>query len=151
MKLDWVLPDRHVFPSIVATSAISMWTYQAFMVKRARDKANVKAPNVNGDEEFEKVLVSYQHTTEGLPSVLASSFLCSYFLCPKASLGLGLGWVLSRLVFSCNYCCNKEKDCSWMKCIHLALSHGCHIGLLLGSIFGIAVSLSNRHLLIKGA
>ncbi|EFA84254.1 putative MAPEG family protein [Heterostelium album PN500] len=112
--LNWVLPDRHVFPSIVAAGAVSMWHIQAFCVKKAREKANIPAPAVTGDEDLERTLVSYQHTAEGLAPVICTTYLCSYFTCPKTALILGSGWVLSRMFGSCKNFCDKEKDCKWM-------------------------------------
>eukprot|EP01133_Synstelium_polycarpum_P018238 gene18238-21822_t len=150
-QFSWILPDRILFPSVVAVGSITMWTIQALLVGRAREKFNVKAPNVTGDEEFERILQSYQHTTEGLGAIIPSSFIFSYFICPKASLGLGLGWITSRILASCKWVNDKEKDCDGLKKAHCVIGHGSQFALLIGSIFGIGMTFCHRCRVIKSA
>eukprot|EP01132_Coremiostelium_polycephalum_P006803 gene6803-8440_t len=143
-SLNWVLPDRMVFPSIVATAGIGLWTLQSYRLGVARQKYNVKAPIMTGDPEFEKIVHSYHNTVEALPAIIPSTFIFSYFISPKWALILGSSWIVSRMVYCCNYCCGKEKDCDLFRKLHVLIGHGSQFLLLAGSAFGIGVSIYNR-------
>ncbi|EGC38014.1 hypothetical protein DICPUDRAFT_97058 [Dictyostelium purpureum] len=143
-NLNWIYPDYIVFPSVVASLGITLWTCQAYQLGVMRKKYNVAAPHVQGDPEFERVAHEYQNTSEGLGAIIPSTYMFSYFISPKWSLVLGGAWLFSKLMNCCPYCCKKEKESECVKDAHVIISHTSSFILLGGSMFGIAISLINR-------
>ncbi|EGG19966.1 putative MAPEG family protein [Cavenderia fasciculata] len=136
--------ERFLYPSIVAVAGVALWSCQAYSVKRARDKCGIHAPAVIGDEELERTLVNYQHTTEALPAIIPMTYVFSALICPKRALILGLGWVATRLAFSCSCICGGHKENNCFKNLHMVVGHVSHFGLLFGSAYGVLEAVLKR-------
>lgn len=75
----------------------------AFLVGKQRAKHGVKAPTITGDAEFERAFRIHQNTVEQLVIFIPALWIFSYYVHDLTGAGLGLVFVISRLVYRQGY------------------------------------------------
>ncbi len=124
------------WPSLITALALLVYQVLAFNVGRARAKYKVPPPQMTGDPDFERVLRVQQNTLEQLVFFLPLLWLFSFYISPLWGAGVGAVWLVGRIVYAWGYYQAAEK-----RTIGFGISFISGIVLLLGSLFGIIVSL----------
>ena len=75
--------------------------YMAYMMLcgMARGKDTVVAPATSGDENFERAFRVQMNTLEQLMVTLPSLWICAYFFSPLWAAGLGVVFMIGRLLY----------------------------------------------------
>jgi glutathione S-transferase len=118
--------------SLVTILALFVFLVVTLNVGRARVKYGIKAPNVSGNLDFERVLRVQQNTLEQLILFLPALWIFSVFVSPIGATILGVVWIIGRIIYAWGYYQAAEK-----RRIGFAISTLATIVLLLGSLGGI--------------
>ncbi|WP_071188642.1 MAPEG family protein [Trichormus sp. NMC-1] len=124
------------FPSLVTVSALILYFVVTINVGRARAKYQVPVPQTTGNLDFERVLRVQQNTLEQLVLFLPALWLFSVYVSPIWGSVLGTTWIIGRIAYAWGYYQAAEK-----RVIGFAISSLSSIGLILGSLVGIILSL----------
>src|SRR5947209_2839590 len=92
-----------ILPALVTGLALVLYTVLGFNVGRARGRYNVSAPATQGDPGFERVYRVHQNTLEQLVLFLPALWLFSLFVSPLWGGGIGLIWILGRILYAWGY------------------------------------------------
>lgn len=103
----------------------------AFHVGQMRGKHAVKAPSVDGPDEFLRSFRVHQNTLEQLPVVVASMWMFAYLLSPTIAAAIGVVFFVSRLIYRSAYL----KDPA-SRGLGFGLGFLCTLALVLGSLGG---------------
>ncbi len=88
---------------IVVVLALIQFIVFGILVGRARGKYNVSAPATSGDPVFERYNRVHMTTLEQLAVFLPSIFIYSYVGSPAVAAGLGVVYLVGRLVYLRSY------------------------------------------------
>ena len=88
---------------IVVVLALIQFIVFGILVGRARGKYNVSAPATSGDPVFERYNRVHMNTLEQLAVFLPSIFIYSYVGSPAVAAGLGVVYLVGRLVYLRSY------------------------------------------------
>jgi glutathione S-transferase len=124
------------FPSLVTVSALILYFVVTINVGRARAKYQVPVPQTTGNLDFERVLRVQQNTLEQLVLFLPALWLFSVYVSPIWGSVLGTTWIIGRIAYAWGYYQAAEK-----RGVGFAISSLSSIGLILGSLVGIILSL----------
>ena len=91
------------WPSLITISALLLYFVITANVGRARDKYQIKPPQMIGNPEFERVLRVQQNTLEQLILFLPALWLFSYFVSPIWAAGIGILWIVGRILYAWGY------------------------------------------------
>ena len=122
--------------SLVTIAALIMFFVVTINVGRARAKYGIKAPEMAGNPDFERVVRVQQNTLEQLCLFLPALWIFAYFVSPIAAASLGAVWVIGRVIYAWGYYQASEK-----RGPGFAISALVTIILLLGSLVGIVSNL----------
>jgi glutathione S-transferase len=122
--------------SLVTIAALIMFFVVTINVGRARAKYGIKAPEMSGSPDFERVVRVQQNTLEQLSLFLPALWIFANFVSPIAAAGLGAVWVIGRIIYAWGYYQAAEK-----RGTGFAISSLATISLLLGSLIGIVLIL----------
>ncbi len=89
--------------SIIIVLALLEYILFSMLVGWARGKYNVAAPAVTGDPIFERFYRVQQNTLELLVVFIPSIAIFSYYVDPHIAAGLGVVFLLGRLVYLKQY------------------------------------------------
>ncbi|MBD2628419.1 MAPEG family protein [Trichormus variabilis] len=124
------------FPSLVTVSALILYFVVTINVGRARAKYQVPVPQTTGNLDFERVLRVQLNTLEQLALFLPALWLFSVYVSPIWGSVLGATWIIGRIAYAWGYYQAAEK-----RGVGFAISSLSSIGLILGSLVGIILSL----------
>jgi glutathione S-transferase len=122
--------------SLVTLSALILFFVVTINVGRARAKYGIKAPEMSGNPDFERVLRVQQNTLEQLVLFLPALWIFANFVNPIAAAGLGAVWVIGRIIYAWGYYQAAEK-----RGPGFGISVMATIVLILGSLVGIVLNL----------
>jgi glutathione S-transferase len=122
--------------SLVTIFALLVFIVVTINVGRARAKYGIKAPEMAGNPDFERVVRVQQNTLEQLSIFLPALWIFANFVNPIAAAGLGAVWVIGRIIYAWGYYQAAEKRGPGFGISFLAT-----IVLILGSLVGIVLSL----------
>ena len=122
--------------SLVTVAALIVYFVVTVNVGRARMKYQVMPPQMSGNPDFERVVRVQQNTLEQLILFLPAVWLFSIFTNPIWGAGIGLVWVVGRIIFAWGYYQAAEK-----RTAGFAISTLATLTLLLGTLVGIVLSL----------
>jgi glutathione S-transferase len=88
---------------VVTVLALIVYMYFSFNVGLSRAKYGVEAPAVSGHPEWERMFRVQQNTVEQLIIFLPAIWLCGSFANPMLAAGLGLVFVVGRLLYGAAY------------------------------------------------
>ncbi|SDO37655.1 MAPEG family protein [Afipia sp. GAS231] len=97
------------FTALVTCLAILVYAYASILVSQARGKFGVKLPAISGTPDFERVFRAQMNTLEWLPMFLPSLWLFAIYIGDTFAAGLGLVWVIGRVLYVHGYAQAVEK------------------------------------------
>jgi glutathione S-transferase len=122
--------------SLVTIAALIVFFVVTINVGRARAKYGIKAPEMSGNPDFERVLRVQQNTLEQLSIFLPALWIFANFMNPIAAASLGAVWVVGRIIYAWGYYQAAEK-----RGPGFGISTMATIILILGSLVGIGLNL----------
>jgi glutathione S-transferase len=97
------------YTALVTLLIAALMFYTGIRVGRARIAYGVKAPAITGHPEFERAYRAQMNTLEWLPIVLPSMWLLAIYANDRAAAGLGVVWIIGRIVYVHGYARAAEK------------------------------------------
>jgi glutathione S-transferase len=122
--------------SLVTIAALIVFFVVTINVGRARAKYGIKAPEMSGNPDFERVLRVQQNTLEQLSIFLPALWIFANFVNLIAAASLGAVWVVGRIIYAWGYYQAAEK-----RGPGFGISTMATIILILGSLVGIGLNL----------
>ncbi len=119
--------------AIVVLLALLEYLFFGLRVGAARAKYGVKAPAITGDPAFERYFRIHQNTLENLVVFIPAIWLFGLYISPIWAAGIGLVFVIARLLYYLGYAVAPEKRAAgfgigWLACVVLV------IGALVGAV-----------------
>lgn len=119
--------------TIVVLLALLEYLFFGLRVGAARAKYGVKAPAITGDPAFERYFRIHQNTLENLVVFIPAIWLFGLYISPLWAAGIGLVFVIARLLYYLGYAAAPEKRAAgfgigWLACVVLV------IGALVGAV-----------------
>lgn len=93
----------YYYSPAVTLLAVAMYFFFATRVAAARGKYGVKLPATVGDPDFERIYRVHINTLEWLPTFLVPLWLCAIYLDDRIAAGLGLVWIVGRILYFTGY------------------------------------------------
>lgn len=126
-----------LFPSLVTVLTLLLFFVLTANVGRARVKYKVLPPQTSGDPDFERVFRVQQNTLEQLIMFLPSLWLFSLFVSPIWGAGIGVLWIIGRILYAWGYYQAAQK-----RVIGFGINALSLLVLLIGSLVGIIKSFT---------
>ena len=95
--------------ALVTVLAICLYFYMGLRVGLSRTKYNIPAPAMTGDPTFERMNRVHMNTLEGMPIFLPLLWLFATYYGDAIAAGLGLVWVIGRVIFMVGYTADAAK------------------------------------------
>jgi uncharacterized membrane protein YecN with MAPEG domain len=127
----------HRWTALVTLLALLVYFWMSLQVGQARGRCGIKPPAMTGDARLERAVRVHYNTLEWLPIFLASLWLFAIYWNERVAAGLGIVWVVGRLLYSAGYMADPAKRSTGFL-IQLA---ACAV-LLFGAIGRIVYSLA---------
>jgi glutathione S-transferase len=99
----------HRWTALVTLLALLVYFWMSVQVGRARGKSGINAPAMTGDPLLERAVRVQSNTLEWLPIFLASLWLFAIYWDELVGAGLGIVWIIGRLVYSAGYMADPAK------------------------------------------
>jgi glutathione S-transferase len=128
---------QHRWTAIVTLLTLLVYFGMVMQVGRARSKSGIDAPTMTGHPLLERAVRVQSNTLEWLPIFLASLWLFAIYWNELIAAGLGIVWIIGRLVYSVGYMANPAKRSTGFLIQFLA-----NVILLLGALGKIIYSLA---------
>ncbi|WP_170287257.1 MAPEG family protein [Halioglobus maricola] len=87
------------YVAIVTMLMLIQYTAYTLLCGFARGKDTVVAPATSGDEKFERAFRVQMNTLEQMAVTLPAMWVCAYFFSPLWAAGLGVVFMLGRLIY----------------------------------------------------
>jgi glutathione S-transferase len=97
------------FTAVVTCLAILFYFFTTVKVGKARATFGVKAPATSGHPEFERMFRVQMNTLEWMPIFLPSLWLFAIYISDPIAAGLGLVWIVGRILYMTGYVQAPEK------------------------------------------
>ncbi len=123
--------------AIVTLLALLAYFWMSLQVGRARSKSGINPPTMTGDPSLERAIRVQSNTLEWLPIFLASLWLFAIYWNALVAAGLGVIWIIGRLIYSVGYMADPAKRSTGFLIQFLATAV-----LLLGALGKILYSLA---------
>jgi len=95
--------------AIVTLLALLPYVWMVMRVGGARRKSGTAAPAMSGDPMLERYLRVQGNTLEWLPIFLGSLWLFAHYWGDLVAAGLGLVWIVGRILYAVGYSAAAEK------------------------------------------
>ncbi len=128
---------EHRWTALVTIVALLVYFWMSLQVARARGKCGIHPPAMTGDQVMERAIRVQSNTLEWLPIFLAGLWLFALYWNEMVAAGLGVVWIVGRLIYSAGYMADPAKRSTGFLIQILA----CMV-LLLGAFGKIAYSLA---------
>lgn len=93
----------HSYVALVTIGALLVYFWMSLRVAGARRKTGIQAPAMTGDPLLERNIRVHYNTLEWLPIFLVSLWLFAIFWNDLWAAGLGVVWILGRIVYALGY------------------------------------------------
>jgi glutathione S-transferase len=100
---------EHRWTAVVTLLALLVYFWMGLQVGRARGKSGIAAPAMTGDPLLERAVRVHYNTLEWLPIFLASLWLFAIYWNELVAAGLGVVWILGRVVYATGYMADPGK------------------------------------------
>ena len=97
------------YTSLVTLLAVVLYFWTGLAVAKARQKFGVMVPQTSGHADFERVFRVQQNTLEWMPIFLPLLWLFAIYVGDIYAAGLGLIWIVGRLIYIRGYSESAEK------------------------------------------
>ncbi len=128
---------EHRWTAVVSLLALLVYFWMSLRVARARGKSGISPPAMTGDPLLERAVRVQSNTLEWLPIFLVSMWLFAIYWNELVAAGLGIVWIVGRLVYSAGYMADPAKRSTGFLIQLLASAV-----LLLGALGRIVYSLA---------
>jgi glutathione S-transferase len=128
---------EHRLTALVTILALLLYFTMSLQVGRARGKSGIQPPAMTGDPMLERAIRVHINTLEGLPLFLAGLWLFAIYWNDLVAAGLGIVWIIGRLLYSSGYMADPDKRSTGFLIQFLATAV-----LLLGAFGKIVYSLA---------
>lgn len=99
----------HSLVAIVTLLSLILYFAMGLGVARARQKSGIQAPAMTGDPVLERTIRVQANTLEWLPIFLVSLWLFALYWNDLVAAGLGLVWIVGRLLYGRGYVADPAK------------------------------------------
>ena len=106
------------------------------MVGKSRGETGIKAPQIIGDEKFERVFRVQQNTLEQLIIFYPALWIFGYYVSATIGASLGVAFLIGRIMYARGYVKDPNKRAPGFILGSLAL-----LGLILGGLIGVGLRL----------
>jgi glutathione S-transferase len=100
---------EHRWTALVTLLVLLVYFWMSLQVGRARGKSGINAPAMTGDPLLERAVRVHYNTLEWLPIFLVSLWLFAIYWNELVAAGLGIVWIIGRLVYSAGYMADPAK------------------------------------------
>ena len=99
----------HSYVALVTIVALLTYMWMTVRVGQARKASGIAAPAMTGDPVLERNIRVHYNTLEALPVFLTSLWLFAIYWNDLIAAGLGLVWVIGRVVYALGYVADPGK------------------------------------------
>jgi len=99
----------HNYTALVTIASLLLYFWMSLRVGQARGKFNIDAPATTGHPEFERHFRVHGNTGEWLFIYLPSLWLFSYYVNDLVAAGVGLVWIVGRVLYMTGYVQDPKK------------------------------------------
>lgn len=103
---------EHRWTAVVTLLSLLVYFWMSTQVARARGKSGISPPAMTGDPVLERAVRVQSNTLEWLPIFLVSLWLFAIYSNELVAAGLGLVWIIGRLVYAIGYMADPAKRSS---------------------------------------
>ncbi|MFZ6849279.1 MAPEG family protein [Undibacterium sp. RuRC25W] len=121
-----------LWTSWISVVVFAMYFWTIVIVGKARGKYGVKAPSVDGPEEFLRALRVQANTVEQLIFFFPALWLCAIWFSDHAAAIAGALWVVGRIAYALGYLKDPSKRASGF-----AVSVLASLALWMGAVIGL--------------
>jgi uncharacterized membrane protein YecN with MAPEG domain len=100
---------EHRWTALVTLLALLVYFWMGLQVGRARGKSGINPPAMTGDPLLERAVRVQTNTLEWLPIFLVSLWLFAIYWNELVAVGMGIVWIIGRLVYSAGYMADPAK------------------------------------------
>jgi glutathione S-transferase len=100
---------EHRWTALVTILALLVYFEMGLQVARARGKSGIEAPAMTGDPMLERANRVHVNMLEWLPIFLAALWLFAIYWNELVAAGLGIVWIIGRLIYSAGYMADPAK------------------------------------------
>jgi glutathione S-transferase len=100
---------EHRWTALVSLVTLLMYFCMSMQVARARGKSGIEPPAMTGDKLLERAVRVQSNTLEWLPIFLVSLWLFAIYWNELIAAGLGIVWIIGRVVYSTGYMADPAK------------------------------------------
>ena len=101
--------QSHFDVAFVTLLTAAAYFWMATRVARAHQRAGILAPVMTGDPVLERTIRAHTNTLEWLPIFLPSMWLFAIYWNSHVAAGLGLVWIMGRIVYFVGYVSEARK------------------------------------------
>ena len=131
---------EHRWTAVVTLLALLVYFWMGLQVAQARGKSGIAAPAMTGDPLLERAVRVHYNTLEWLPIFLTSLWLFAIYWNELVAAGMGLVWIVGRLVYSTGYMADPAKRSTGFMIQSLAVA-----ALMFGALGKIVYGLATGH------
>ena len=99
----------HRWTAVVTLLALLVYFWMSLQVGFARGKSGINPPTMTGDPLLERAVRVQSNTLEWLPIFLPSLWLFAVYWNELFAAGMGLVWIVGRLIYSAGYMADPAK------------------------------------------
>lgn len=100
---------HYSWTAIVTIVALLVYIGLGLQVAKARGTSGIEAPAMTGHPILERAVRVHINTLEWLPVFLAALWLFAVYWDQKVAAGLGVVWIVGRLIYSSGYMADPSK------------------------------------------
>ena len=127
---------RSILPAFITVLSLLLYAGVSGNVLRARRRSRVRAPAVTGTADFERAFRVQQNTLEQLVLFVPALWLFCFFLSPLWGAGIGLVWIVGRVLYAVSYVRDPES-----RIPGFAIGWASSLILLIGAVVGVVRAL----------
>jgi glutathione S-transferase len=101
--------QSHFYVALVTLLTAAVYFWMATQVARTRQRVGILPPAMTGDPVLERTIRAHLNTLEWLPIFLPSLWLFAIYWNSHVAAGLGLIWIVGRIVYFVGYVSEARK------------------------------------------